>query len=309
MTDGRVLLPLALAVGILGSATLAAAADGVVEINQEKALAGGVTPGDAPGFPVTLSLPGKYQLTSDLVASGRDTLALAIEADGMTIDLGGFRLAGPQLIRGESRSRITLQDGIVGPCLQGIGLGAQARIWNVVKVDFCRLNGVGLGSWSIVGNSDLGGGDGSGLRIGEGVLHASTISGFSMTSMGVGRSVVVDSEAEGGALGLGAIGSVVRNTRVAGSFHGVAPAYVQVRDATVIERCAVSWTGRDPVAAISASEGSSVSSSIIGTIHLDGLLLDSDSAYRDDTITTAGFPGVTGGVDLGGNSCNGEPCP
>src|SRR5438046_162421 len=39
------------------------ASDGVVEINQARALAGGVTRGDAPGFPVTISQPGSYRLT------------------------------------------------------------------------------------------------------------------------------------------------------------------------------------------------------------------------------------------------------
>ena len=35
------------------------AVDGVVLIDQNHALAGSVTPGDAPGFPVTISQPGK----------------------------------------------------------------------------------------------------------------------------------------------------------------------------------------------------------------------------------------------------------
>jgi hypothetical protein len=49
-----------------------AAVDGVIEINQSRALAGGVTPGDAPGFPVTISARGSYRLTGnlDLTAPG-----------------------------------------------------------------------------------------------------------------------------------------------------------------------------------------------------------------------------------------------
>jgi hypothetical protein len=34
------------------------AVDGVVLIDQAHALAGNITPGDTPGFPVTISLPG-----------------------------------------------------------------------------------------------------------------------------------------------------------------------------------------------------------------------------------------------------------
>ena len=37
------------------------AVDGVILIDQNKALAGNVTPGDTPGFPVTISLPGSYR--------------------------------------------------------------------------------------------------------------------------------------------------------------------------------------------------------------------------------------------------------
>ncbi len=40
----------------------AGAVDGVVLIDQNRALAGNVTPGDTPGFPVTISLSGSYRL-------------------------------------------------------------------------------------------------------------------------------------------------------------------------------------------------------------------------------------------------------
>lgn len=42
----------ALLLGLAGSAW---AVDGVIDINQARALAGGVTPGDTAGFPVTIS--------------------------------------------------------------------------------------------------------------------------------------------------------------------------------------------------------------------------------------------------------------
>ena len=58
-------LGLALAPLLLAGA--APAADGVIEINQARALAGGVTIADAPGFPVTLVGNASYVITSDLV--------------------------------------------------------------------------------------------------------------------------------------------------------------------------------------------------------------------------------------------------
>jgi len=35
---------------------------GPIIINEAKAIAGGITPGDDPGFPITISKPGVYQL-------------------------------------------------------------------------------------------------------------------------------------------------------------------------------------------------------------------------------------------------------
>ncbi len=75
-------------------ASMALAADGVVEINQTKALQGGVTPGDAPGFPVSINQAGSYRLTSNLaVPSGLD--GVAISGADVSLDLGGFALEGP----------------------------------------------------------------------------------------------------------------------------------------------------------------------------------------------------------------------
>ena len=48
----------------------AVAVDGVVEINQTRVLAGGVTASDTPGFPVTLDASGSYSLTGSLDVSG-----------------------------------------------------------------------------------------------------------------------------------------------------------------------------------------------------------------------------------------------
>ena len=44
-------------------ASRAEAVDGVQLINQELALAGNVTPGDEPGFPVTITRSGSYRLS------------------------------------------------------------------------------------------------------------------------------------------------------------------------------------------------------------------------------------------------------
>ena len=75
----------------LAFATTASAA--VIIINQTKALNGGVTAGDAPGFPITLSVPGPYRLDSNLtVPAGK--AGIEIKSHYVNIDMAGFRLYG-----------------------------------------------------------------------------------------------------------------------------------------------------------------------------------------------------------------------
>lgn len=92
---------LALAIWLL-SATGALASDGVIEINAAAAAAGGITPGDAPGYPVTISRGGSYRLTGDLTSSSRAVVLVDITADRVTLDLNGFT---------------------VGACLSGLACG------------------------------------------------------------------------------------------------------------------------------------------------------------------------------------------
>src|SRR5438128_5729077 len=68
------------------------AVDGVVLIDQNRALAGSVTFGDAPGFPVTLSQPGSYRLSGNLTVPDANTTAIEVTANNVTIDLNGFSI-------------------------------------------------------------------------------------------------------------------------------------------------------------------------------------------------------------------------
>lgn len=70
----------------------ALAVDGVVLIDQNKALAGNVTPGDAAGFPVTLGRPGSYRLSGNLTVPA-GVHGFLIASPGVTLDLNGFTLA------------------------------------------------------------------------------------------------------------------------------------------------------------------------------------------------------------------------
>jgi hypothetical protein len=84
---------LALASVSAAPALAATLPSGEVIISQAAVNAGNITPGDTPGFPVTISVPGSYRLTSNLTVT---TTANGIEvrANEVTIDMGGFTLAG-----------------------------------------------------------------------------------------------------------------------------------------------------------------------------------------------------------------------
>src|SRR4051812_34917070 len=62
----------------------------ITNIDQAAALAGSVTPGDAPGFPVRLSVPGSYQLQSNLEVPATVANAIEITASHVTLNLNGF---------------------------------------------------------------------------------------------------------------------------------------------------------------------------------------------------------------------------
>jgi len=68
-----------------------------VEINQMRAVAGGIDRGDSAGFPVTLRTPGHYVFTSDLVVPAGRT-ALEVLGNDITVDMNGFSIRrGPAL--------------------------------------------------------------------------------------------------------------------------------------------------------------------------------------------------------------------
>ncbi len=48
--------------------------------------------GDAAGYPVTITAPGSYLLTSNLVVPDENTDAIAVSSSGISIDLSGFAI-------------------------------------------------------------------------------------------------------------------------------------------------------------------------------------------------------------------------
>lgn len=105
-------------------AAIPAVGQGRIEINQARALAGGVTPGDAPGFPVSITLPGSYVLTSDLdlsaALSPQFTSAIEFSTSFVTLDLAGFSIRSLNQCDG-SRNGCFWPSG--SPAVRAEGLG------------------------------------------------------------------------------------------------------------------------------------------------------------------------------------------
>ena len=128
----------AIALGSLIAATPALAVDGQVAITQARAMAGGVTPGDAPGFPVSINLPGSYVLSSGLTVPDANTNAIVINADHVTVDLNGFAILGPTDCSGGLDPCANEGFGTASSLLPfastSLSVAARSRAWDVMAL-------------------------------------------------------------------------------------------------------------------------------------------------------------------------------
>jgi hypothetical protein len=154
-----VVLPL-----LLAAAAAARASDGRVELNHARATAGGITPGDTPGYPVTLSASGSYVLTGNLTPPA-STGGLVVTAPDVSVDLNGFAVRGPFTCApgncpsdptgdpygvSATQDGFTLTDGTVAgfgsDCVFALGV---ARVQRVQARD-CAQNGIFVDERSLV---------------------------------------------------------------------------------------------------------------------------------------------------------------
>jgi len=118
------------------------AADSPIVITQTKAAAGGVTPGDTAGFPVTISQPGSYVLGSHLLPPSNKN-GILVTADFVDIDMNGFRLYGGNVagygvyVQGKSFGKI--HDGTIANFkYDGIRILSPGNAWTVEKMQIVR---------------------------------------------------------------------------------------------------------------------------------------------------------------------------
>jgi hypothetical protein len=170
----------------------AAADDGRREINQASALAG-CFPGDSAGFPVVVTTPGSYVLTSSLSVTDPDQHGISIESalgDVFTLDLNGFTIAGPVSCSGSANSLtcgagagraiststgVVVQDGrVTGFGGGGISSGPRSRIDGVIA-DANGQFGIVTGDHSLVRHSSALRNAGHGIWVDGGSIIESSV--------------------------------------------------------------------------------------------------------------------------------------
>lgn len=144
----------------------ALAGGGVLEINQACATGPGCFTGDAPGWPVTITVRGSYRLTGTL--GFNSTLGppsenfIEITADDVQLDLGGFSIRCSSLLTGTpcptgpvvgirvpiGADRVRIHDGTIFG-MPGDGIGAEsAQELQVEAVTVTSVGGDGIAAGS-----------------------------------------------------------------------------------------------------------------------------------------------------------------
>jgi len=213
----------------MGGNGTALAVDGVIEINAARAAVGGVTPGDAPGFPVTISTPGSYRLTGNLTIAASSTNGIEITGDDVTIDLNGFSIIGPggsgpgTGVNGGTFSRITVLNGVIRDMDDhGVVIGPQSYVSGIHAFDNGG-SGIIAGRGSIVSGNTTHSNNAAGISSNQGcvisgnTVHDNGTSGISALS---GCTVVNNTARDNTGVGLSGSSSTGYKGNVFGGNNG-----------------------------------------------------------------------------------------
>jgi len=302
---------LAAAALILAAAGRAAAVDGVIEINAARVALGGVSPSDAPGYPVTIGVAGSYRLTGPLLVLLDDADAIQVTAPGVTIDLNGFTITGPGGgmgvgIRAEVE-RTTVRNGIVTEFgSDGLRLGGLATVESVRAIE----------------NGDDGIEVGAASRIRDSFVSSNAASGIDADV-----DLQVESTQAIGNMGDGIITKaralVSRSTASGNGSNGF-----NVFNYSVVESCEAGDNDADGVlagtgsrvAATVVSDNGDDGICILGKCTLIGNTAVDNSGHGIDMLSDCSWgenqlsgntdgPVANAGVQIGANVCNGSLCP
>jgi hypothetical protein len=127
-------------------------------ISHARALAGNVTPGDAPGYPVTISVAGSFVLSSNLAPPGTcGAHGIDITSGYVNINLNGFAIVGPATNCADGvRSSgwfTTVTNGNVSGFSVGLRLQGFGNRIERVEAHSNRGTGIQVGATSIITDS------------------------------------------------------------------------------------------------------------------------------------------------------------
>ena len=299
----------------------ALAVDGVIEINQVRALAGGVTPGDTAGFPVVLSERGSYRLTGGLMIPNASTDGIQVTADNVTIDLNGFSITGSVVCTG-------VNDGAPTNSCNPTGIGAGVRIGagitptRNVTIRNGTIRGAGgsgiqsqLAFYTHIEGVQAIGNGGSGIMVGNfgRVIDSQASRNFRNGIAAVEQSIIRGNVVtRNGNRGIdGGTLSLVENNVITGN-KGAGIFVVSNVGGTAVRGNTVGW---NQDAGIRCEVGCSVVGNTVRGNTGIGLMLRPQGISND----TSGYAGnvihsssqaVLGGIQIGPNACNGNTtCP
>jgi hypothetical protein len=248
----------------------AAAVDGVTLIDQSRALLGNVTPGDAPGFPIVINLPGIYRLSSNLVVPNQNTTAIQVNVDNVTIDLNGFAIIGPNVCPTDGFT-------VAQPCtLPGTGYGVDAGSGTPLNVNNTRvINGTisGVGYIGVFANVNA--------RIEK--LNITNCGLYGVYTFG---GVIQDTLVRGnGSTGIVTTGAVITGSRA------------------LFNRGYGIQTGRTSLVSGNIIETNLLHGLLVtfDTRYTDNVIANNNGGGAN--------PQISGGTQAGTNSCNGAACP
>ncbi len=207
----------------LGTASSIACAQATID--QNKALAGNITPGDTPGFPITISVPGHYKLMGNLnVPAG--SAGIRITAPNVTLDLNGFTVRGPGTCSWSSGNYIVT-------CSQAVN-------WNASGIEI-YADGDTVGA--VVRNGTVRGFAGAGIYgAGQGDLiseiHAreNAANGIGISPLGAGGAVVRNAFVEfNGQVGIAGARLIVGSVSQRNGNHGIFGVSTVVHESYVVQ--------------------------------------------------------------------------
>ena len=295
-----------LAVLFLALAPPALASDGVLEINQACAVNTGCFPGDAAGYPVTISLAGaSFVLTSRLVVPDERMDAILINRSSVSIDLGGFEIIGPVTCSGTP---------LVCTPASGGGTGVEAATSRGISVKNGSVSGMGrvgvlLGEQAEVTNLRVRGNAVDGIRVDNG----STVSGntvYQNGKMGIyagsGSTVSGNTTYENGNIGMAVdAGSTISgNTASQNEGDGI----LSAGGNTIVGNTAFSNGDATTDDGIECQYSCTVRGNTVRSNSGHGLNLGPDCAYSDNVVSQNTAGAVTGpgsANSRGGNYCSG----